>query len=148
MQTDAIEVFATVVGTIPETIIGELTPTILPSGMGNNVLFEKLKGPTEPTALTGKALPGIQTGELPAPMPQLSVSPNPTTGIVNVHFDGDTKHIASVTVSDLNGGEVLRQNLSAGMVDVSLDLTSFPKGMYVITIRQDGREFSEKVVLN
>ena len=104
--------------------------------------------PTEPTALAGKALPGIQTGELPAPMPQLSVSPNPTTGIVNVHFDGDTKHIASVTVSDLNGGEVLRQNLSAGMVDVSLDLTSFPKGMYVITIRQDGREFSEKVVLN
>lgn len=106
-----------------------------------------------PAALPGKALPGkpvqgIQTGELPAQMPQLTVSPNPTTGIVNVHFDGDTKQAASVTVSDLNGGEVLRQDLTAGMVDVSLDLTAFPKGMYMITIRQNGREFSEKVVLN
>ena len=101
-----------------------------------------------PNALPGKALPGIQTGELPAAMPQLTVSPNPTTGIVNVHFDGDTKQAASVTVSDLNGGEVLRQDLTAGMVDVSLDLTAFPKGMYMITIRQNGRDFSEKVVLN
>ncbi|MBK9247242.1 MAG: PDZ domain-containing protein [Ignavibacteria bacterium] len=101
-----------------------------------------------PTAQPGKALPGIQTGEIPLPMPQLTVSPNPTTGIVNVHFEGDTKQVASVSVADLNGSEVLSQDLSAGMVDVSLDLTTFPKGMYVITIRQNGREFSEKIVLN
>ena len=50
-QTEFIEPFAIVSGETPDTIIGELTPVALPSGMEYEFVFEKEVGPTEPTAL-------------------------------------------------------------------------------------------------
>jgi S1-C subfamily serine protease len=96
----------------------------------------------------GIAQTGIQSGDTPVENPILSLSPNPTSGIATLHFAGDAKQGASISVVDLNGAVVLTQELSVGTMDATLDLTSFPKGMYIINVRQSGREFSEKIVVN
>ena len=86
MQTDAIEVFATVVGKIPETIIGELTPTIFPSGIGYNALFEKLKGPTEPTALVDPLKLMQAPGQTEPPAPAFTVGRGFTVTVCVIEF--------------------------------------------------------------
>ncbi len=95
----------------------------------------------------GIALPGIQSDETPAGS-IFSVSPNPTTGIANLHLNADSKSAAIITVMDLKGSLVLTQELSAGSMDATLDLTSFPKGMYIINVNQGEHKFSEKIVVN
>ncbi len=96
----------------------------------------------------GTALPGIQSGDAPAESPLFSVSPNPTNGITTLHFFGDAQQSASVSVMDLKGSVVLTQELTAGTTDTQLDLTTFPKGMYIINVNQGEHKFSEKIVVN
>ena len=103
---------------------------------------------SEPIALPGKPVAGIQNGEISVEAPLLTVSPNPSSGIVILHFSGDEKQTSSVSVNDLQGKQILMQSLAAGTIDTSLDLTSFPKGVYVVTVSQNGHDYSEKVVIN
>ncbi|MBS1537409.1 MAG: PDZ domain-containing protein [Bacteroidetes bacterium] len=91
---------------------------------------------------------GIQSGDTPTELLQLTISPNPTSGIANIHFENDAKQVAKISVLDLKGAVVLTQELTAGTVDATLDLTSFPKGMYIINVNQGERKFSDKIVVN
>lgn len=107
----------------------------------------KVETPAPDKSAPGTAIPGIQSDETPSSS-MLTVSPNPTNGITNLHLTGDSKEIAVVTVMDLKGSLVLTQELSSGAKDATLDLTSFPKGMYIITVNQGEHKFSEKIVVN
>jgi len=114
----------------------------LESECSNVVAQEPIK-----VASTGMPQTGIQSGE-PTELLQLTISPNPTTGIANIHFVNDAKQAATITVLDLKGSVVHTQELTAGTIDVSLDLTSFPKGLYIITVNQGEHKFSDKIVVN
>lgn len=95
----------------------------------------------------GTALPGIQSDETPMNS-ILNISPNPTNGITNLHLTGDSKEVSRISVLDLKGSLVLTKELPSGTTDATLDLTSFPKGMYIITVNQGEHKSSEKIVVN
>ncbi len=72
-----------------------------------------------------------------------SVYPNPGTGVFTIEMNDELN--ATVEVYDALGKKVktIQQN---GFKSV-LDLTGFPKGMYMINITSEGQLVSKKIVL-
>ena len=74
--------------------------------------------------------------------PTLTVSPNPTTGLVRIESE---KPLRRVTLTDLQG-RVLMEELTEDSV-VTVNTTSYSTGVYLIkAINCDGEEQVEKVV--
>lgn len=72
--------------------------------------------------------------------PQISISPNPTAGMIQVA----TELPALVDVMDLTG-KAIRQNISS---EYSIDLSSLPAGIYFIKVKIDEYQKIEKIVKN
>ncbi len=80
-------------------------------------------------------------GEAPDPgsVLNLSVSPNPTTGTVNVNFDGNAGEAFTVKSVNLLNGNIttIMSNYSAvgGSNAVSVNVSSLPMGNYALTVQ-------------
>ena len=77
----------------------------------------------------------------------LNISPNPSKGNVNISFNSAEGDI-ELQVMDVNG-KLLKtySEKSTGFLNTSLDLSSLPKGTVLINIIQDGKSYTEKVIL-
>lgn len=87
-------------------------------------------------------------GELAGTASVLSVSPNPTTGQITLRLMNTAKETANVTITDAEGRIVLTDRLAAGATELPLDLSGLAKGMYFVAVKQGGREYSDKIVVN
>ncbi len=75
----------------------------------------------------------------------LSISPNPTSGQVIVTLmDQD---IDAFTLSDMTGKMVKTSVTDNPVQTLDLDLTTLPKGVYLLQVRSGNQLFSKKVVL-
>lgn len=74
--------------------------------------------------------------------------PNPTEGIINIQFPDSKEVKASVSVVDILGNTVLTQsvNLSDGVLQ-SFNLSSLPKGLYIVQVKIGGESYLTKVNL-
>ncbi len=89
-----------------------------------------------------EGLPIASTRE--APLSQLSVSPNPTTGRLNLHAPGgswETVRLVSPT------GRTLLQRQGQFAESLDLDLSAYPAGLYWLQVESRGRWANRKVVL-
>lgn len=76
----------------------------------------------------------------------LTIYPNPSTGIVNILFNENSIESGKITVVDQLGKIVVNTNFSGSLGYV--DLSNFDKGIYqIIILTQDGERFTEKIVL-
>ncbi len=76
----------------------------------------------------------------------VSVTPNPTTGILNLKYSGyEPFKGAQVQLFDLKGNAVWQMRWTGG--DKQTDLSHLPKGIYVITIESGKKKDVRKVVL-
>lgn len=75
-------------------------------------------------------------------------APNPTSGLLNLQFEADAKP-TTIRILNGNGQEVVREALNRfeGTYSQALDLSSLPKGPYVLHISQGERIFAEKVIV-
>lgn len=78
----------------------------------------------------------------------LNISPNPTTGQVTLRLMNDAKEAADITISDAEGRVVMIERMTSGATELPLDLSGLAKGMYFVTVKQGGREYSDKIVVN
>ena len=67
------------------------------------------------------------------------VYPNPTAGLFNVEVPA-SKHMAEVILYAALGKEVHRQTIPSGRTEVSLNLSSVPRGVYWVSVRQDNAQ--------
>jgi len=75
------------------------------------------------------------------------VYPNPTNGALNVKLL-QLNNLSSLMLFDLLGKTLINKVIDPnGNQLIKLDLSSYPKGVYILTIIQNGRPFSKKVVL-
>jgi O-glycosyl hydrolase len=75
---------------------------------------------------------------------KFSVFPNPTTGNVTVYLASDKGGIISVV--DLQGKLVLNQTVAAGQTEVTLNLQSIDKGVYIIKVDNGVNSSTEKLI--
>jgi hypothetical protein len=76
---------------------------------------------------------------------KIRMQPNPVSDLLTIHLD-QALPSGSLTVSDLNGRELLNKQLLEAITEV--DMSGLPNGMYIVQILQaDGIE-TRKIVKN
>ncbi len=79
----------------------------------------------------------------------LSIFPNPTDGMLNIHFIMNESQMVKIEILSLNGETIYCKDLGNfnGVVDKQLDLSSLAKGIYVLRLINDTGTINEKIVL-
>jgi hypothetical protein len=76
----------------------------------------------------------------------ISVYPNPTSGIVNFKFAMNIK-VNSIVIQNVLGEEIVRTEDIQNDI-FSMDLSSFPKGIYFAIIDTDKGRSAKKILLS
>ncbi len=77
---------------------------------------------------------------------RISITPNPTSNVVTINLNqlNLTNTLATAVLYDLAGRKVMTQNSQTGTIQ--LDMSSLPKGTYVLNVLSDKLTFNEKIV--
>lgn len=78
----------------------------------------------------------------------LSISPNPSNGIVNITLDEGLRNAGRLVLYDALGQVVLERNLNKGAERLTLDLSDRTSGIYLLELVQDGLRVVERIVLD
>lgn len=79
---------------------------------------------------------------------EVDVQPNPTSGITVLELTGGALLKTRVTLYDLLGREKMQKEIDPSLNrQVSLDLTSFPKGIYLLEVNNGAEIKSVRVVV-
>ncbi len=80
----------------------------------------------------------------------ISVSPNPTNGILNVNFTAVNNTTSTIEVFNVLGSQVanLSHTSTEGNNSVKIDLTSFVNGVYMVRLTSEGVTTTTRVVKN
>ena len=79
----------------------------------------------------------------------ISVYPNPSSGILNVNFDVEKAGLLEVKLTNLNG-QIIRNeiiNNFNGQFEKSFDLSTEVKGVYILSIISEKGKINKKIVL-
>ncbi len=96
------------------------------------------------TATVTAACKGINTQQSTVDSRQLTIYPNPTHSIINLKIDKLTG-AGSIVVTDLYGKQVKQQALSMGVN--TIDVSSFAKGMYLVSVITEQGKQTQKVIV-
>ncbi len=77
----------------------------------------------------------------------ISLFPNPTSGMLNVKWNIANADNATVTVADVTGRQVLTENIDMTVTseNVQLDLSALNAGLYLVNIKADGVNYNGKI---
>ncbi len=95
-------------------------------------------------------LAGISENHL-AILNDIQTYPNPTTGKTTLRINLKRPASISVSIKDLQGKEITsfsKNNLLAGKNQLPLDLSRFPKGMYLYTVTSEDFSVTKKIILH
>lgn len=75
-----------------------------------------------------------------------SIFPNPGKGNITISL-GNTAVANKVVVSDMIGSQVFNTSVPAGATKLNLDLTTMPKGMYLVTVTNSTGSATRKMII-
>jgi len=75
---------------------------------------------------------------------QFSISPNPFTSELNLHFNNSRNSIAHLRIFNSLGEAVLEQDIK--MEDQTINLSSLTQGIYFVTVRNEQRIWEGKII--
>jgi hypothetical protein len=78
----------------------------------------------------------------PANIGSITISPNPSTGLVKLTTDQPDEIIQQITITDVTGKAVLNSNLNIRTVDIN----KFSNGLYFIRVKTDKKSYIGKVL--
>ena len=76
------------------------------------------------------------------------VYPNPATGLVNINFGNELKDASLTVVNSVGKTLISEQNTKIPNGLKQVDLTTYPNGMYFITIQSENLKYTYKVLIN
>jgi hypothetical protein len=128
------------------TIAGATGRTYTPTQSGNYVVTI-----TDSLGCTAASLPFAYTLSGVAEEADskiLSIYPHPNTGLFTVRFVPEHEGMVTVTITGANGEQVanFQERASGGEYRRSVDIRSFPAGVYFVQVTQGGRNWVRKVV--
>ncbi|HNW98573.1 MAG TPA: T9SS type A sorting domain-containing protein [Bacteroidales bacterium] len=80
----------------------------------------------------------------------IEVFPNPADGYFNISFPLDEKNKTIITVSDVNGKQLLKEILEKadGLYTRQFDMKAYEKGTYMINIKQGKKQATKKIIIS
>jgi len=118
----------------PEIVI---TETSLGFDVASEVTEDGIVIVAEPTVTNGVAINQLS--------PLLTVYPNPSSGVVTLQWDGNTKDILEIIIHNNNGSAVWRGNLAADQQTV--DISQHPSGVYFLRLITNKGTAIQKLVI-
>lgn len=106
-------------------------------------LLSSSKGNTQLNNITISQYSGGGSDSVPVisyDLPQVCVYPNPTSGLVSII--ASSAHVEEVVLTDLRGNVLYRWSMPIGNIDMSL----FPRGMYIMSVHTSQGVVKKKVV--
>ncbi|WP_141259314.1 T9SS type A sorting domain-containing protein, partial [Flavobacterium aquatile] len=76
----------------------------------------------------------------------LSLFPNPAKDVVSVQYNLDATS-AKLEVYDIAGRSISTNVLSSSVGDLQLNTSSYPSGVYIVVVKQDGVLLARKKLL-
>ena len=99
---------------------------------------------------TPQQTPGVCVATLATPTFEnesvLSVFPNPAKDVVSVQYKLDSAK-AQLEVYDIAGRSISTNVLSSSVGDLQLDTSSYPSGIYIVIVKQDGVLLTQKKLI-
>ncbi len=79
----------------------------------------------------------------------LSIYPNPTSGMLNVKFNAEKQGNMQVKLTSVNGQVVYNEELmpNFGQYNYNFDISNEAKGIYILSIISDNEKIDKKIVL-
>ena len=79
----------------------------------------------------------------------LSIYPNPTTGMLNVNFDAEKQGDIQIKLISVSGQTIFNQKTNAvsGQYNYNIDISDKAKGIYLLSIISDKEKIDRKIVL-
>jgi len=77
----------------------------------------------------------------------MTLYPNPTKDIFNIHFSKPTTHEVGVTLRGSHGKTILQYDIPTGSSKFIVDHQSIECGMYYMTLQSEKREITKKVFI-
>lgn len=126
------------------TVLDSVTPKVdcrflsLRAGSGTSGAYSQ----TYIAKLQMLGVPGVNVEEVSVNN-DAQITPNPSTGIVHVQLNKDTKEVLVYNVT----GNMVYRAATSGEKEIQLDLGNLPKGMYFVAIAQPENKNFTKVIL-
>lgn len=76
----------------------------------------------------------------------LSVYPNPATDVVKISWNLNQK-ISQIELRDMAGRLLLNNKINSSMGGYQINVSTYPKGTYVLTFAMDGKPVSKKLII-
>ncbi len=132
---------------VPET--GSYTLTVTHKGS----LDGNVGGPFDPQSqdfsliITGNSLT-LNTTDYE--LSNANIWPNPSNSIVNISYKAISDQNVSLTISDLQGRLVYSKSVKAESSEIneSIDVSSFSKGTYILSIKQGTNSVNHKIIVD
>lgn len=92
---------------------------------------------------------GIPESKSSLTVSNMLCTPNPSKGEFTISFKSPDKEASELTIRDSNGKITHTETLSSenGYFTKTIDLGSVPKGMYLVTITQNGKAVTKKMLV-
>ena len=74
---------------------------------------------------------------------RISIYPNPTDGILNISNSNGS--ISNIVLTDIAGKVLVEAAVNSDLAEI--DLSSYPKGIYLVKVVTENDSYIEKVVL-
>jgi hypothetical protein len=75
-----------------------------------------------------------------------SIFPNPSHGNITIDF-GHANANTKVVITDMIGNQVYQTKVAEGTGKLNVDLTSMPKGLYMVTVSNGTGSFVQKMIV-
>jgi hypothetical protein len=78
---------------------------------------------------------------------EITVYPNPTSGKITMSTGNSQASISNISVFNMVGKEVLSRQSSVGSSEITVDLSSQPKGLYIVLIKAGDNYYRRKIIV-
>ncbi|MBK7965001.1 MAG: proprotein convertase P-domain-containing protein [Bacteroidetes bacterium] len=79
----------------------------------------------------------------------VNLLPNPTSSFVEIQYNSFENNKAIITIDNILGQTIYTQqvNTNSGMNTYKLDVREFTKGVYVVSVKQDGKSIAKRLII-
>ncbi|MEI6681584.1 MAG: choice-of-anchor V domain-containing protein [Bacteroidota bacterium] len=78
---------------------------------------------------------------------RLVITPNPSSGVFTLKYNGQPVNEAMVVITDMQGKKMLQQSCNFSSISGKIDMTGFPKGLYLVKVQTEKETTVQKLVI-
>jgi len=119
------------------------------SGSVYKLYFTKFEGSSTGKIVFMKGkIPGVGISDIKSNDTNINIYPNPANQVINLYFTQPIAEDAIISLSDITGKSISRNEVGAGTLQYSLSSVDLRAGIYFVTVTLSAGRFVKKVIIS